>query len=103
MGNEKTGRLNKKMKDLLKFYTPHIKERWEVRKGYQIMGSLSWIEIGSTLITQIQKSAEDLCTEEKMSKVWIPLWIQAIKDKALDGGNADSITTIMENWEDYYS
>jgi hypothetical protein len=96
-------KLNERMKDLLEFYSPAIEERWEARGGYEIMGSLSWIEVGSNVITQIQNAAVALCTEEDMSVNWIPDWIQVIKDTALNGGNNDNIKTIIKNWKNYYS
>lgn len=102
MSNEKLDRLNESMKDLLEFYSPNIEQRWEARGGYEIMGSLSWIEVGSNVITQIENAAVALCTNEDMSVNWIQNWIQAIKDTALNGGNDNSIKTIIKNWKDYY-
>lgn len=98
----KINKLNERMKELLEYYSPAIEERWKARGGYKIMGSLSWIEVNSNVITMIQNAAVALCTEEDMSVNWIPDWIQAIKDTALNGGNDDNIKTIIKNWKSYY-
>jgi hypothetical protein len=98
------GGLNKKMGQLLEFYSPNIVEayeHWKSKDFYLPLGE-NWLDRYNNVIDEIHKAAVALCTEEGMSVIWIPNWIEAIRVKARNQGNDDDIKAIIKNWKDYY-
>jgi hypothetical protein len=97
-------RLNERMGELLEFYSPNIVktyEHWKSKDFYLALGE-NWLDRYTNVINEIHKAAVALCTEESMSVIWIPNWIEAIRVKARNQGNDDDIKAIIKNWKDYY-